>query len=324
MNRTTAKAAALLAALALSPAAARAGVLYDGFSTQGGGAGVDPLASSTLSDTGKAFATPAQPVGMAIAGGSLFMTYDHNLARYGLDGAAQASYNLGFTYNASLLAGNSDTLFLGYNTAGGAILVDFLNAATLNETGTYFYVPGALTGLAVSEDSVFVTYSHHLAQYDMNGKLVQDINTGALVDPGALAYGDGKLFMAFTRPQSGSTWVDYIDASTMTELGTYFSTSSLAQGLAYGDGKVFASFEHDLGSWDMAGKSVSTLNTGPYFSNGPIAYLSDAAAPGGVPGVPEPTTWAVMILGFWMIGANLRRRNQGAPPLGELSGASRA
>jgi hypothetical protein len=37
---------------------------------------------------------------------------------------------------------------------------------------------------------------------------------------------------------------------------------------------------------------------------------ADAGGPGGVCGVPENSTWAMMLLGFGFVGAALRRRYQ--------------
>ena len=39
--------------------------------------------------------------------------------------------------------------------------------------------------------------------------------------------------------------------------------------------------------------------------------LSDLFQPGVIPGVPEPTTWSLLIGGFGLVGGAMRRRSAG-------------
>jgi hypothetical protein len=56
--------------------------------------------------------------------------------------------------------------------------------------------------------------------------------------------------------------------------------------------------------------NVNTLGALVAFDNQSQVFLLGGGAGGGV---PEPATWAMMIAGFGMIGAALRRRRQSAP-----------
>jgi hypothetical protein len=54
--------------------------------------------------------------------------------------------------------------------------------------------------------------------------------------------------------------------------------------------------------------NINSLGSLVAFDNQSQVFLLGNAAGGGV---PEPATWAMMILGFGMIGAALRRRRVG-------------
>lgn len=61
---------------------------------------------------------------------------------------------------------------------------------------------------------------------------------------------------------------------------------------------------------------VSDLSTGtPYFveqSRQTGGWVARTITAGGGPGVPEPATWGLMIAGFGLVGASLRRRSLAA------------
>jgi len=303
MNRLSGLAAA--AALVLSGAGAQAATLYDGYRTAGGAGGIDYIDPSTLVDKGKFVPLADQPIGLAVGGGGTFTSFaDHTIARRNLSGGLSVSTFTGPAFTPGLLAFGANTLFVGFTNAANATGVDFLDATTLADTGKSFFVPNALSGLAFGDNDVFVSYSHYIAEYDLTGALMQVVNTGPSFIPEALAFGDGKLFVGFKNKDSGATGIDFMDGASLIELGKVIYTPTLALGLAYGGGELFGSFDHSLKGWDLTGAEVSTINTGPYYFSGQIAYGPDA--PGGR-GVPEPATWALMILGFGAAGLRLRR-----------------
>ncbi|MFM6854318.1 MAG: PEPxxWA-CTERM sorting domain-containing protein, partial [Sphingopyxis sp.] len=59
--------------------------------------------------------------------------------------------------------------------------------------------------------------------------------------------------------------------------------------------------------------SGTTTSTGGT-SSGLIGSTGGASSSGGIvaPGVPEPGVWAMMIIGFGMVGGALRRRGRAA------------
>lgn len=285
-------------------ASAQAGVLYDGYGNTVGAGGVNYLDGTTLSPTGPYAAAASQPVGVAAGGGGVFAAYDdHHVIRYDAAAAQTAQVNTGPFFTPGLMTYGDDTLFVSFTNTAMATGIDFWDPTTLAETGKTFYLPEAISGLAFGDDSLFVSYSHHLARYDLTGALLGSIYTGPYFDPGALAFGDGKLFVAFTQPTSGATGIDWLDGD-LNSLGPLVYTSELAHGLAFGDGTLFGSFEHSIATWDGAGTAGTSTFTGPYYFPGQLAY----AAEGAMGGVPEPATWALMIAGFGLMGASLRRR----------------
>lgn len=64
----------------------------------------------------------------------------------------------------------------------------------------------------------------------------------------------------------------------------------------------------------MTGSALNTLTfTGKGFGNSPSGSYSGTLTFTNVPGVPEPSTWAMMLLGFGMLGFSLRRRAAAQP-----------
>ncbi len=59
------------------------------------------------------------------------------------------------------------------------------------------------------------------------------------------------------------------------------------------------------GSWNTLDLPANKAGNYPGLS-----HLTFFGSEGGVPGVPEPATWAMLIAGFGMVGASLRRRSK--------------
>jgi len=78
-------------------------------------------------------------------------------------------------------------------------------------------------------------------------------------------------------------------------------------------------FDHDLGGvfpWDNAGFVSGRLSLENTFPKNPLGGRTidypilgfDISGLPGAPGVPEPATWAMLILGFSAVGVMMRRR----------------
>ncbi len=107
-------------------------------------------------------------------------------------------------------------------------------------------------------------------------------------------------------------------------LGTSFAYTAAACGAAAGEGSLGSFGTNDLffqggceGSYDSLAQTVSTtigasytlgfvfsnISNGSPLPNGLRIFATDATAP-----VPEPATWAMMLVGLGAIGFSLRRR----------------
>ena len=83
-------------------------------------------------------------------------------------------------------------------------------------------------------------------------------------------------------------------------------------------GEIGASFQITLMASDGAGGSGTALTTVKIGEWGPMPPFFPGPATGGpqpVSPVPEPATWAMMLLGFGGIGFAMRRRKSGVPQL---------
>jgi hypothetical protein len=160
-------------------------------------------------------------------------------------------------------------------------------------------------------------------------------NTLSIFDSSAAAHsGDKSLWFTSTA----SYVADFVYQSLDTVVGeTYTWSYWLKGGTSNADAESnfhgligtqstgYMNFSGDFGWQHFTGTYVATSAlTEIYFEgfNSQGFYLLDDVSvtgplageidiPGGGNGVPEPATWAMMLLGFFGIGATLRRRNAG-------------
>ncbi len=321
-------AAAAATVLAVSLGGAQAGTVIDGasiFSLNGNAPTVGLFAGDTLAPaSGFAAAFPIQ--GIAYMGGRVFISGTSDgflgggtLYGYDLGGNLQASeYGLSFVSWDALSAGGG-SLYAGARKSGlsGATFwVDTYDADLAFQST--FEVPEAVTGVAFTGGGLFVSYGSTLAHYDLAGGLIDSHDYG-LVDITGLAYGGGKVFAAFdSGDQYG--WAS-IDPILFNSGGATVYTDAPVTGLAYGDGGLYVSTQFELAKFDLAGTKTLSLDTGPIVSNGPLAFMPGAGTPRdpcepgtricpGGSAAPEPSAWALMILGFGAAGAALRQRRR--------------
>jgi len=313
MNTFASKGAAAVAALALlaGGAAARAGDLYDAYNIPNNqnDRGIATYDASLAAQTDDIY-LPQAAVGLAAGDGSLFVSTlgspSNNIERYDLGGAQTAILQMGPLGEAGPLAFGAGTLYASFatQTLGGTVYELGSLTPDLDFSGQFHaYLPTMATGLAFGDGNVFVAYDSTLARYDLTGQLLGSYNFGS-VSLGALSYGAGQLFAAYES--GGSFGFASVDPLTWLAGGANVSTDSAVKGLAFGDGAIFASFEHSLGKYDLDGNELASFDTGRQV-NGALAFMSASAA-------PEPSAWALMILGFGVAGGALRRRRLLTPP----------
>ena len=79
-------------------------------------------------------------------------------------------------------------------------------------------------------------------------------------------------------------------------------------GMTFGDNGLYVSTEFTLSRYELNGDETLFLDSNPVVSHGPLAFIPGRTGPRDPGAVPEPGTWALMILGFGLAGASLRRR----------------
>lgn len=267
------------------------------------------------------FDTPSKALGLAYGDGGIFASFgDNSVRRYNGAGLVTASLVSEFGQDFGALAFGNDTVFVGYRS-DSTFGVGFYDESFGYQD--YFEVPEAVNGLAFGDDSLFVTYGDTLAKYDLDGNLLGSASFagfGVGFLAGSLAYGDGVLFMEYTQfvPLVSETHgIGYLNPGTLG-FNSFIETGEDAFGLAYGDGRLFASYDFALKSYDLTGDQIGDTITGIAgigLQNGALAFrnsapcntrICDDDGPRGA--VPEPSTWAMLILGFGLTGAIVRRR----------------
>ena len=163
---------------------------------------------------------------------------------------------------------------------------------------------------------VITDFDQNLRINPANGVTIVD---GVLSGPGAEAY----VGAAYTNSRAGATATQLyaLDAS-----GNQLALSSSPNAGTYNDIGVVTGV--DFGGLNNVGFDISGATGVAFFNNGNALYtinLQTAAATslgtigaGSLIGltagaVPEPATWALMILGFGAVGGAMRRRAKAVP-----------
>ncbi|KQT32383.1 hypothetical protein ASG29_11365 [Sphingomonas sp. Leaf412] len=221
----------------------------------------------------------------------------------------------------------SNKLLYTVSTAGRiySLTKDAVGAGyTANLTGTLVTAAGAPVNLSGARFGVDFNpvpdRLRILTDFDQNLRINVDGGTtivdGTLTGPGAEAY----VGAAYTNNRAGatSTMLYAIDAS-----GNQLSLSSSPNAGTYNDVGVVTGI--DFGALNNVGFDISGRSGTAFFNNGAQLYtinLGTAAATSlgaigagsligltAAGGIPEPATWALMILGMGAVGGAMRRRS---------------
>ena len=234
-------------------------------------------------DTGAVVDSFAVPGGggsaasVAIVGGTGYYTNlgDSNIRKFDL--ATHADLGVAFTISGT---------------------VGYTNGITTDSSGNLWFADGANGNLQEYSTSGTFLGSHDFptdADYYRDGSVVFGnkvvTNRGDQEGPYDLYMLDGTMNGALTLVTAG-----------------FISAGSGSNGIAFNGTNFYTSDEqaHKVSKWDINGVFVSVANLDPGSRYENWTFASQDIVPTG--GVPEPATWAMMLIGFGGLGAALRRR----------------
>ena len=215
---------------------------------------------------------------------------------------AAAASALALTFGTAALAVTVyplDTLNIsGYPAPYGSVTVDLLNATTANITFAstttggfkYFFIDGSSAAVNVNA----TTWT--LSNLTGNGGALSDGGSG-VVDGWGTFNQTINQFDGFGQP---STTISF----TLTDTsGTWASSDVVLIDNAAGNLAAAHIAVCDLAANPTCNSDIGAVATG-FATNG-----EGSGGPGGF--IPEPATWAMMIIGFGGVGALMRRRRRG-------------
>jgi len=200
-----------------------------------------------------------------------------------------------------------------YYTSAGTNGVYGYNSATNTDLGTVFSVAGAtgLATMAYDGSSFYIgDYSgtNNVYKFGLTGTpegTISLANCTGFCD--GLEYVNGKLV---SNRSDGGHIYDVYDLSGNLLVSAFITDTSptaYTTGIAFDGSNYYVSHPllHEIAVFDSAGAfdhNIALLGGNPLIEDLSVNYSQV------LPGVPEPATWGLMILGMGLAGASLRRR----------------
>jgi hypothetical protein len=254
-----------------------------------------------LWNSGRAAVIAATLLAAAPAAAATFNDGAFNASDYVLASYASAGVGTSLGQTAS---GNPDTALEGDYAAPGANPAGVLFTA-LNSTFVYDpSVSGAITSLSASLDRYFSPL------VDGQPSTVGSYSLRILAEQDGALYQSIFIFGPFNAP--GGSWQTLGRAGILaSDFKLFdplnFGAPGVTTGLDYsGDAITFGFAMRASGAVDGNGQPVSTPSSGVLRADN---FRIDISA------APEPSGWALMLAGFGVLGAALRRRPALAAPL---------
>lgn len=239
----------------------------------------------------------------AILAGSLVMASGADaaiLVEYGLDGSLANSGALGsatIQNNASAGSLGATGVTFGANqgpTIGGLGLLTTYTIETQFSFGDLGGYRKIADFLGSSDTGLYALYDD-LTFYGGAGGAGNDFAENQLARVVLTRNGANSLVTGYVN---GFQRLSFTDSSNLAVIN---STLRLFQDDTYNGGEASAGFVDYIRVYDQA------------LTGAQVEALTPPVANGGVGAVPEPATWAMMLLGFFGLGGVLRRRSAIAP-----------
>ena len=164
----------------------------------------------------------------------------------------------------------------------------------------YSVTPNVVTGVTTGGVSFTITgpgYGFDVLQQGVSWGGDFPTNEAILDD----IYTPGAVTIAFATPITSLTGLtlEPVDSGTFTATASFYDGSTLVGTSSFSN--PGAGIPHSLPSFDISGSAITSIVLSSTLDADGFAF--------GPSAVPEPATWAMLIVGVAMIGFAARRRN---------------
>jgi hypothetical protein len=188
------------------------------------------------------------------------------------------------------------SLFINGTTTIDAVSQGWISNGGINNGGAGNYIAGRCGSddVCFGDDSIYNNYF----VFDLSGISAISSAELRLAQPSPNGYISSEAFETY------SVWDTDVSASAMTSTSSVAFHNDLMTGVSFASGTVDASTIGSVTSFtfNAAGLNALNANAGGLYGFGGTLSIE------GVPGVPEPASWAMLIAGFGLTGAVMRRR----------------
>jgi hypothetical protein len=243
-----------------------------------------------------AFITPGNVAGIATNGTSVYVSLPAGISEYGTGGQLIRSYaNVG-TDKFGALAFSGSNLYAADNLTDGSLFGVLTLNSQLQRTGA-FLTQSAIAGLATDGSSIFASLTTGIFRYSFSGEILDSYLNIGTDRFGALSFAGGFLYAADNLTDGSLSGVLRLDRD-LNRVGAFITAGPIS-GLAADGTNVYASLDTGIARYNNDG-----LQSGFYQNVGTDRFGALAVFNAAV---PEPATWSIMVLGFGVTGAAMRR-----------------
>jgi PEP-CTERM motif len=198
-----------------------------------------------------------------------------------------------FAYSGASVA----QLFVNGTTTLSAVSQGWISNGGLNNGGG---INNYIAGRCGSDDVCFgdnSIYNNYFV-FDLEGISAISSAELRLAQPSPNGYISSEAFETY------SVWDTDVSAGAMNSASGIAFHNDLMTGVSFASGNVDASTIGTITSFTFNAAGLNALNA----NAGGLYGFGGTLSVAGAPGVPEPASWAMLIAGFGLTGAVMRRR----------------